>query len=68
MIVPGKNEVVTVTAETLGLLAFCAASYDRRTRGGVNPDVWEKLSQEWRDKINADDDRDPRWERKAPRT
>lgn len=45
---------VTIKADDLGLLAYCAASYDRRLRAGnVPPLLWEKLPQEWRDKIGG---------------
>ena len=60
----GEAAGVTVSAGTLGLLAFLASDYDRRLRDGVIPPrVWELLPQQWRDRINASGE-DHRWERR----
>jgi hypothetical protein len=42
-----------ITPDDLGMLAWCALSYDRRLPDGkVPPRIWEALTPEWRGKIN----------------
>ena len=51
-----------ISDDDLGLLVWCAKSYDRRLPDGRVPvAVWEALTGEWQGKINswASSDRDP---------
>lgn len=42
-----------VGPDDLGLLVWCALSYDRRLPGGNIPTrVWEALTPEWQGKVN----------------
>jgi hypothetical protein len=43
----------TLDPDDLGLLVWCALSYDRRLPGGNVPNrTWEALTPEWRAKLN----------------
>jgi hypothetical protein len=42
-----------VSDDDLGLLVWCAISFDRKLPGGyAPPGAWDALSDEWRHKIN----------------
>ena len=57
--------VVTIKADDLGLLAYCAADWNLRLTGGdIPPGIWDLLPQRWRDKINGLD-KDTRYEERA---
>jgi hypothetical protein len=42
-----------VPGEELGVLVFCAMSYDRRIpKGQIPAHLWEMLPKEWKDRAN----------------